>query len=314
MSDLLYSTLASTAGNLLGGVISAHTAAQASQEEYERQKEFAQNSIQWRKDDAVKAGFHPLYALGAQGASYTPQTAMGDDYGLGAASDALGKGISAMVDRKDLKEQQVFNKEIRSEQLKGLQLDNQKKQLENDKLASLPAGQSTTNSVVVGKNINNKKVKVSDTVADEYMSPYMHTEATSPNHIEPFSFDREKYGAHVFDRRYYVFDGNKEYSDKDRFALNVNQYLDPKYTWYKLEYDPDISDSADARILGTAFNEISLWTPSTYRENLVRDLRRQKILTKDRKLIMLPTALGWRYTIVDKKTNNPVKLTKKKKK
>ncbi len=30
---------------------------------YERQKEFAQNAIQWRGADARKAGLHPLYAL-----------------------------------------------------------------------------------------------------------------------------------------------------------------------------------------------------------------------------------------------------------
>lgn len=36
------------------------------------QKEFAQNSIQWKVNDAKQAGLHPLAAIGAQGTSYTP--------------------------------------------------------------------------------------------------------------------------------------------------------------------------------------------------------------------------------------------------
>lgn len=36
------------------------------------QREFAQNSIQWKVNDAKAAGLHPLSAIGAQGTSYTP--------------------------------------------------------------------------------------------------------------------------------------------------------------------------------------------------------------------------------------------------
>lgn len=39
---------------------------------YERQKEFAQNSIQWRVNDAKAAGLHPLFALSGGGASFSP--------------------------------------------------------------------------------------------------------------------------------------------------------------------------------------------------------------------------------------------------
>lgn len=39
---------------------------------YEAQKEFYQNSIQWRKQDALNAGINPIYALGAQGAQFSP--------------------------------------------------------------------------------------------------------------------------------------------------------------------------------------------------------------------------------------------------
>lgn len=50
--------------------------ARIQQEQFERQialqKEFAQNSIQWRAADAKAAGLHPLAALGAQTSSFSP--------------------------------------------------------------------------------------------------------------------------------------------------------------------------------------------------------------------------------------------------
>lgn len=36
------------------------------------QREFAQSGIQWRSQDAREAGIHPIYAIGGQGASYSP--------------------------------------------------------------------------------------------------------------------------------------------------------------------------------------------------------------------------------------------------
>lgn len=36
------------------------------------QERFAQNGIQWRVNDAVAAGLHPLFALGSPGASFSP--------------------------------------------------------------------------------------------------------------------------------------------------------------------------------------------------------------------------------------------------
>lgn len=42
------------------------------------QREFAQNGIRWRVDDAKAAGLHPLAALGASGSSYSPTSVMLD--------------------------------------------------------------------------------------------------------------------------------------------------------------------------------------------------------------------------------------------
>lgn len=51
------------------------------------QKEFAQNGVSWRVQDAERAGIHPLYALGASGASYSPAVSIG-----GGAPERSGKG------------------------------------------------------------------------------------------------------------------------------------------------------------------------------------------------------------------------------
>jgi len=77
-------------GNILGGVLSSvgslignnqdQIAAQKARDQQndisERnialQKEFAQNGLRWKVEDAKAAGIHPLYALGASGASFSP--------------------------------------------------------------------------------------------------------------------------------------------------------------------------------------------------------------------------------------------------
>ncbi len=45
---------------------------ESSQLDYERSKEFAQNQIQWRTEDAQEAGVHPLFAMGASTTSFQP--------------------------------------------------------------------------------------------------------------------------------------------------------------------------------------------------------------------------------------------------
>lgn len=68
-----------------------------SQREYERQKEFAQNSIQWRVADAMKAGVHPLAALGGQGINYSPVVDTESDYG--GAIERSGQAFQSAMDR-----------------------------------------------------------------------------------------------------------------------------------------------------------------------------------------------------------------------
>lgn len=81
-------SLISAGTSLLGGLF-GRSEAQANRA---AQEKYAKNSIQWRVEDAKKAGIHPLAALGAAGASYTPVSS-----GFGDAVAQAGQSIGAGV-------------------------------------------------------------------------------------------------------------------------------------------------------------------------------------------------------------------------
>ena len=98
------------------------------------QREFAQNSIQWRVADAKAAGIHPLFAMGANmgGASPTAYIPGGDsapvDRGdMGASLSNMGQGIGRAVAAMQSKEErevdamkviQIENGHLQNELLK----------------------------------------------------------------------------------------------------------------------------------------------------------------------------------------------------
>lgn len=97
--------LLSAGASLLGGFLNrdaqkdanAANAAQAAQN-IALQKEFAQNSIQWRAADAEKAGVHPIYALGSPGMSFSPVSVGATaETGVGSSLQSMGQDISRSV-------------------------------------------------------------------------------------------------------------------------------------------------------------------------------------------------------------------------
>lgn len=83
------------AGNLLGGIFGQNAADKAADKNIKLQKDFAQKGIQWKVADAIKAGLHPLAALGANTMSFSP-VATGDV--LGPSLDAMGQNLGRAVD------------------------------------------------------------------------------------------------------------------------------------------------------------------------------------------------------------------------
>lgn len=101
------SAVGSLAGGLLGDKSNRDSAAadRAAQfdmnERNERlQREFAQHGIRWRVEDAKAAGLHPLFALGGQGATYSPSTYIpsGSSSNMPAALASAGDSIGRAVD------------------------------------------------------------------------------------------------------------------------------------------------------------------------------------------------------------------------
>nr|CDL65957.1 unnamed protein product [uncultured bacterium] len=125
-------------GSAVGGLVGAggsiwankqnnKLAQQMWQQNYNAQKEFAQNGIKWRVDDAKQAGIHPLFAMGSTGASYSPVNS-GSYYenptaGLGNAISNMGQDIGRAMQAKltpaeraieQLKADKIFDLDVRS--------------------------------------------------------------------------------------------------------------------------------------------------------------------------------------------------------
>lgn len=102
-------------GPVIGGAIGALGSflgsTKGAEEQVEGQREFAQNSLQWRVEDAKKAGVHPLFALGAQLPSYQPIMVGGEGLGTALGAQALGSGVAAGIsDWEDSREWKEFEK------------------------------------------------------------------------------------------------------------------------------------------------------------------------------------------------------------
>lgn len=92
--------------SLLGGLL-GKSSAEANRESQERmaaqnialQKEFAQSGIQWKVQDAEKAGINPLYALGASTSSFSPvSVGGGPDMSMSNAVGRMGQDIGRAID------------------------------------------------------------------------------------------------------------------------------------------------------------------------------------------------------------------------
>lgn len=111
-------SLIEAGAGLAGGFLSRSGAKKAAKKAWKRQKEAMQNQIQWRVEDAKKAGLHPLFALGAQ----TPGPVAPVDFGSGGigegiadAGQAIGGAVSRLGGREERKEQALRLKLLESQ-------------------------------------------------------------------------------------------------------------------------------------------------------------------------------------------------------
>lgn len=121
------------------------------------QREFAQNGIKWKMDDARRAGVHPVYALGASGASFSPMYSAGstDLTNENQWMADVGQGITGAISRSATAEQ----RQAAQLNLEGMSLDNDLKRAELLKLSmGTPAG-VPSESFIDGQGNSGVKVR-----------------------------------------------------------------------------------------------------------------------------------------------------------
>lgn len=116
--------LISAGASLLGGVLGNKQAQETQARQEALQREFAQNGIQWKVEDAKKAGIHPLYALGASTSSYAP-ISVGSP--LPQAMSQAGQDLSRAINatRSPGAQQDAFMATTQKLQLENMGLQNQ---------------------------------------------------------------------------------------------------------------------------------------------------------------------------------------------
>lgn len=93
---LPWGSIISAGGNLAGGIVGSILGNNAAKTAWKQQKKFAQNSVQWRVEDAQKAGIHPVYALGGGMPQYSPMSV--GDGGLASGIANAGQYLGAAAD------------------------------------------------------------------------------------------------------------------------------------------------------------------------------------------------------------------------
>lgn len=88
-------SIISAGADLVGGLLNQNAAEEASKKDWKRTKETLQNQIQWRTQDAVKAGLHPLVGAGISPSAGPPPSTVGD---MGSAVSNMGNNLGRAVD------------------------------------------------------------------------------------------------------------------------------------------------------------------------------------------------------------------------
>lgn len=111
VAPLIAAALIGGGATLIGGAIANRNARRQAAQQEQLQREFAQNSIQWKTADAKAAGLHPLYAMGAASTPYSPIT-YSDSMGpaLASAGQSVARGYQAAYNQSN--KNREYNKSI----------------------------------------------------------------------------------------------------------------------------------------------------------------------------------------------------------
>lgn len=151
--------LLSAGTSILGGVLGNRSAEKNAKRQEALQREFAQNAIQWKVQDAEKAGVHPLYALGANTVSYSPTQVGSTDFGLTQAGQDIGRAID--TGRSANERNSAISTRAATLQLENMELQNAKlaSEIALTRQAGTPPPPITESPIIDGQGVNAHEVK-----------------------------------------------------------------------------------------------------------------------------------------------------------
>lgn len=144
--------IASGIGSMINGAENRNFQREMNDKNAALQREFAQNSIQWKVNDAKKAGIHPLAALGASTYSASPSFVSGGNSGVGDAVSSMGQAIGDAVSSKEAakeeaKQDKLFDLEVKQKELENAKLASEIAQNFNSSFSSLAPDRSISTGI-----------------------------------------------------------------------------------------------------------------------------------------------------------------------
>lgn len=226
----MWESIISAGANLIGGLMGNSRAdkdrdaqmAMAAQN-IQMQREFAQNGIRWKVQDATAAGLHPLAALGAQTSSFSPVSiGSGGEGGTAnfvSAGQDIGRAIKSAITKEEREERDM-------QTARKLQLE--KGALENDVLRTELVSKLRREATSVGPPMPGRiplprpgprRMPSGEAVREDDMKQTIEDQP-SPESGRPYGFQMQ-YNPHFgsaqsFEDRY----GDSEIAQTIKFIIN----------------------------------------------------------------------------------------------
>lgn len=214
-------------------------------EQAQNQKQYAQEGIQWKVADAVKAGLHPLAAMGANTTSYSPVT-LGGEAPQNNYSSTMGQDLSRAAKAlfQQHEREEIDNQLARRQQLEKGSLENEvlrqevrSRDIRNSQLSGqvpVPMPRPGPDRTVSGWAVKDDdiKSKEEDYPATKIVRPFGY-----PLYANPWFNDGQQ-----FEDRY----GDSEVGSTIKFG--VNTLADHVYSAYRRMPGFDMWDGSGSRV------------------------------------------------------------------
>lgn len=119
----------------------------------EAQYDFAQHGVQWKVEDAQRAGVHPVYALGASTSSFSPVTSGSSDM-MASAGAQIGQGLRQS--RLDRVQQELASAQIAKDHAQAMMYANEAARIKQAMNSGGTGGYTAPPDVLIGAYDNSR--------------------------------------------------------------------------------------------------------------------------------------------------------------